>query len=81
MNSYGSVSLISHMIYKILHYLNFFPPRNSSDQIKCADGDTRIIIEPTQLAQEQEQEQEQEQDRCCDDTAFDPVNDVTVTIS
>ncbi len=46
MNSYGSVSLVRQAIYKILHYMNFFPPppphnttNNASD-----DDDVRITL-------------------------------------
>jgi len=32
MNSYGSVSWASHAIYKVLHYMNFFPVTTAQTQ-------------------------------------------------
>ena len=49
MNSYGSVSLVSHAIYKILRYMNFFPTTevpmaDSRTNSAAIDDDTRITI-------------------------------------
>ena len=60
MNSYGSVSWASHAIYKVLHYMNFFPltsapaPTQTVDQpptttttiIVGVVDDVRITIHP-----------------------------------
>lgn len=48
MNSYGSVSWASHAIYKVLHYMNFFPvttaPTQTVDQPPPTTTTTSIIV-------------------------------------
>ena len=65
MNSYGSVSLVSQAIYRVLRYMNFFPPRNTSDQMKSAQDtgntDSRIVIDPAQPLEQSEQPEQPEQ--------------------
>jgi hypothetical protein len=68
MNSYGSVSLVSQAIYRVLRYMNFFPPRNTSDQMKSAQDtgntgntDSRIVIDPAQPLEQSEQPEQLEQ--------------------
>lgn len=85
MNSYGSVSLVSQAIYRVLRYMNFFPPRNTSDQMKSAQDtgntgntDSRIVIDPAQPEPEMQQ---------CDDDdnkekeKSEPVKEIIVAIS
>lgn len=50
MNSYGSVSLASKAIYKLLRYMNFFPQPTDPD---IADANVRLQMEE-QLQEEQE---------------------------
>lgn len=52
MNSYGSVSLVSHAIYKLLRYMNFFPQSTDPD---ISDANVRLQLEQEKSAQEQEQ--------------------------
>jgi hypothetical protein len=40
MNSYGSVSLVSTAIYKLLRFMNWFPPTPNVDAI--------CIVEPSE---------------------------------
>ena len=44
MNSYSSASLVSHAIYKLLRYMNFFPTTTANTKDPIVDDDTRIAI-------------------------------------
>ena len=44
MNSYGSVSWASHAIYKVLHYMNFFPVTTAPAPTQTA---ATIVDQPT----------------------------------
>ena len=45
MNSYGSVSLVSEAIYKLLRYMNFFPQPTDPD---IADANVKLQLEEEQ---------------------------------
>jgi hypothetical protein len=48
MNSYGSVSLVSEAIYKLLRYMNFFPQPTDPD---IADANVKLQLEEEQEEQ------------------------------
>lgn len=91
MNSYGSVSLVSQAIYRVLRYMNFFPTQTTSDQseqTKSADDDTggntdsRIIIDPAQLVQQPSDQPEQpEQLEQLEPENSESVKEIIVAIS
>jgi hypothetical protein len=56
MNSYGSVSLVSQAIYKLLRYMNFFPQPTDPD---IADANVRLQLEEEQLQEDQLQEEQE----------------------
>ena len=51
MNSYGSVSLVSQAIYKLLRYMNLFPQPSDPD---ISDANVRLQLEEEQLQDDQE---------------------------
>lgn len=40
MNSMGSVSLVSHAIYRVLHYMKFIDNDNDNDKGDSSNGDS-----------------------------------------
>ena len=74
MNSYSSASLVSHAIYKLLRYMNFFPTTTTTANTKdpIVDDDTRIAIsnngaidEPAEPAEPAEQAEPKEMCAMC----------------
>ena len=51
MNSYGSVSLVSKAIYKMLRYMNFFPQPTDPD---ISDANVKLQLQEDNLQEEQE---------------------------
>lgn len=51
MNSYGSVSLVSKAIYKLLRYMNFFTQPTDPD---ISDANVKLQLQEDQLQEEQE---------------------------
>ena len=72
MNSYSSASLVSHAIYKLLRYMNFFPTTAANTKDPIVDDDTRIAIsnnsaidEPAEPAEQAEQAEPKEMCAMC----------------
>ena len=58
MNSYGSVSLVSKAIYKLLRYMNFFPQPTDPD---IADANVRLQLEELEKTTQEQEKTTQEQ--------------------